>query len=169
MTKRLTPLFALLALLPGQLGAAPPPPDDQKQTIVIQQSPQEAPKTAGEMSEMIGMEAFREVMASGQYLVGPGDQFLVHVAGMEAPADSKVLAEGGLYIPRVGMVSIGGLRLRDARRTIEEAYQQTVRNGGAGQIQLIAPRSFPVPVVGVVEKPGLVPARGGGRISEVLA
>ncbi|MSR84293.1 MAG: hypothetical protein EXS58_15445 [Candidatus Latescibacteria bacterium] len=162
-------LLVMLALLPWRAGAAGPQPDDQKQTIVIQQPPQEAPKTAAEMSEMIGMEAFKEVMASGQYLVGPGDQFLVHVAGMEVPAEGKVLAEGGLYIPRVGMVRIGGLRLRDARRTIEEAYQQTVRNGGAIQIQLIAPRSFPVPVVGLVEKPGLVQARGVERISEVLA
>ncbi len=129
------PIFTLLVLLPCGAGAAGPQ-DDEKQTIIIQQPPQEAPKTAGEMSEMIGMEAFKEVMASGQYLVGPGDQFLIHVAGMEEPADGKVLAEGGLYIPRVGMVHIGGLRLRDARRAVEEAYRQIVRNGGAIQIQL---------------------------------
>lgn len=168
MMKRSLPMLVALALLPWKVGAAGPQQDDEKQTIIIQQPPQEAPKTAAEMSEMIGMEAFKEVMAKGQYLVGPGDQFLVHVAGMEEPVEGKVLAEGGLYIPRVGMVHIGGLRLRDARQVVEQAYGQTVRNGGAIQLQLIAPRSFPVPIVGLVEKPGLVQARGVERISEVL-
>ncbi|MBM3278770.1 MAG: SLBB domain-containing protein [Candidatus Handelsmanbacteria bacterium] len=164
--KKILPIL-LLALLPRWAGAAGPQ-EDEKQTIVIQQAPEEKPKLAEQMSEMIGMEAYREVMASGQYLVGPGDQFLVHVPGLEEPAESKVLAEGGLFIPRVGVVRVGGMRLRDAHRAIQEAYRGAVRVGGEVQAELIAPRSFPVPVVGLVQTPGLVQSRGVERVSEVL-
>ena len=58
---------------------------------------------------LIGMEAFQEVLASGTYLVGPGDEFLIMATGMKNPLEIPVLPEGGLFIPLVGKVQVGGL------------------------------------------------------------
>ena len=160
-------MLVLLALWPCGAGAVGPQ-DDEKQAINIHLPAEDKPKVSEQMSEMIGMEAYKEVMANGQYLVGPGDQFLIHVPGLEEPVEGKVLAEGGLFIPRVGKVRVGGMRLRDAHRAIREAYRLEVHKGGEVEAELVAPRSFPVPLVGLVQTPGLVQARGVERVSEVL-
>ena len=77
-------------------------PEDAIKTIGAPQAPQ----------ANIGLEAYREVVASGRYIVGPGDEFLVYVPGIEEPILSEVLAEGGLFIPKVGLVQVGGLEGR---------------------------------------------------------
>ena len=69
---------------------------------------------------LIGMEAYEEVRASGKYLVGPQDEFLIYVPGMEEPVVNQVLAEGSLFIPMVGMVKIGGLSLSEAHEKIRK-------------------------------------------------
>ena len=116
---------------------------------------------------MIGLEAFREVMLSGLYLVGPGDRFLIHVSESEEPIEAQVLAEGGVYIPKVGRIRVGGLRLRDARQAMVSAYKQAFRVGEVW-VELSEPRRFPVPVVGMVQTPGLVVASAVERVSEVI-
>jgi len=120
-----------------------------------------------EVPGMIGMEAFREVLVTGQYLVGPGDKFLMYIAEMEKPFEGMVLAEGGLFIPKVGPVQIGGMRLRDARAAIDSLYSATIR-GGQIEVELSTPRKFPISVVGIVGRPGVVVASGVERVSELL-
>ena len=116
----------------------------------------------------IGMEAFREVVASGRYIVGPGDEFLVYVAGIETPILSEVLAEGGLFIPKVGLVQVGGLRLEEAHKMIAETFGNSVKVGEV-VVQLRKPRQFPVSVVGLVEEPGITLATGVERVGAVIA
>ena len=116
---------------------------------------------------MIGSEAFKEVLESGHYLVGPGDEFLIWVTGQEEPLRSKVLAEGGLYIPMVGKVSVGGTRLKEVHARIRAAFRQTVKVGEIG-IELSKPRIFPVPVVGLVQAPQIVLGSGVERVSEMI-
>ena len=38
---------------------------------------------------LIGVAAYREVLESGDYLIGPGDQFLVAITGVEAPVTNR--------------------------------------------------------------------------------
>jgi len=116
---------------------------------------------------MIGLEAFREVMLSGEYLVGPGDRFLIHVSESEDPFEVRVLAEGGVYIPRVGRVRVGGLRLGAARDAMVTAFGQAYKVGEVW-VELSEPRRFPVPVVGLVRAPGLVVASAVERVSEIV-
>lgn len=150
---------AVLLVIPWQLGAqeigSPAPGEVEKKPDL------EIP------SGIIGMEAFREVLASGRYLVGPGDEFLVFVTGMDKPFFGEVLAEGGLFIPQVGAVRVGGLRLGDAHRAIESAFRRTVKVGEL-TVELKKPREFPVPVVGQVEEPGIAVTTGVERISTVV-
>jgi len=138
----------------------------EERTVIELKQPEAKPGAELEAA-LIGMEAYREVMASGQYLVGPGDEFLVYVTGMEEPFLARVLAEGGLFIPQVGSVKVGGLRLREARRVVEETFRRTVKVGEL-VFELSKPRLFPVPVLGMVQEPGLKTASGVERISQVV-
>ena len=115
----------------------------------------------------IGLEAYREVLLTGRYPVGPGDRFLVYISDMPEPVEVPVLAEGGIFIPRVGRVQVGGMRLREARAAIDAAFARTVRVGRI-DVELSKPRQFPVSVVGLVPHPGVVLASAVERVSEVL-
>jgi polysaccharide biosynthesis/export protein len=119
------------------------------------------------LSAMIGMEAYREVLASGKYLVGPGDEFMIYITGMEQPAFNKVMAEGGLLVPKVGSVQVGGLSLSAAREALKQAFRRVFKEGELA-VELSQLRNFPVPVVGVVRFPGVTTVSGVERISEVI-
>ena len=116
---------------------------------------------------LIGLAVFREVLASGRYLVGPGDEFLIYLTGMAVPAKSKVLAEGGLFIPGVGIVPVGGQRLGDVHAIIERAFRKVVKIGEI-EVELSEPRLIPVPVVGLVMNPGIWPGSGVERVSAII-
>jgi polysaccharide biosynthesis/export protein len=124
-------------------------------------------EAADQMGIAVGLEAYHEVLLSGRYRVGPGDKFLVFITDMLEPAEVTVLAEGGLFIPRVGRVEVGGLRLKEARAAIDSAFSSTVRVGRI-DVELSHPRQFPVSVVGLVRRPGVVMASAVERVSEVL-
>ena len=117
---------------------------------------------------MVGQKAYKEVIASGKYLVGPGDEFVFYVPGMENAAPSRVLAEGVLFVPKVGMVKVGGLRLAAVHKVIEKAFQQNFKVGKM-EFALANLRSFPVQVVGMVDRPGIAVATGIERVSDVIA
>ncbi len=116
---------------------------------------------------VLGMEAFREILETGRYLVGPGDQFVLLIPGLEAPVSLPVTAEGGLLIPRVGRVQVGGLRLAAAREAILDACRTQLRSGEIS-LELAQLRTFPVSVTGLVNEPGVSIASGVERVSEVI-
>ena len=127
-----------------------------------------APGSGGSQRSIIGLEAYREVIETGKYLIGSGDVFLVYVSGIDQPYFSEVLAEGGLFVPRVGVIPIGGLRLSAARKKITARFREAVKVGEI-DFELSRPRKFPVPVVGLVTDPGVKSATGVERISQILA
>lgn len=156
------------AMLMAALLLSATPPGAQWATIAKVVGEEKEQKLASEApSVTIGMEAYREVLLSGTYLVGPGDEFLIYVSEMEEPVAGRVLAEGGLFIPKVGRVQVGGLRLREAREAVAAAFARTVRVGQV-EVELSRLRGFPVSVVGMVKFPGTVTASGVARISEVI-
>lgn len=116
---------------------------------------------------LIGMEAYREVLESGAYLVGPGDEFLVYVPGMMSPMYNRVLAEGGVFIPQVGIISVGGLSLGEARRRVQQRFAEVVHLGELS-FELSEARQFPVPVLGLVSEPGIYKASGIERVSQII-
>jgi protein involved in polysaccharide export with SLBB domain len=124
-------------------------------------------ESAKVVATLIGLEAYREVLASGTYVLGPGDEFLLYITGMDEPDISPVMAEGGLFVPGVGAVHVGGLSLETARLRIKTAFSEAFQQG-AITVQLTKLRSFPVAVVGVVGSPGVVVSSGVERVSEVI-
>ena len=124
----------------------------------------------GEMAKLmplLGMEAYKEVIESGNYLVGGGDEFLIFSPGMEYPVMNVVSAEGGLFIPKVGNVAVAGLSLSKARKMVQARFAEVVRVGELN-IELNRPRSFPVTVIGMVQTPGIYTANGVERVSQVI-
>ena len=117
---------------------------------------------------VIGLEAYRELMETGKYLIGPGDEFLVYVSGMDKPYVSVVLAEGGLFIPEVGVIAVGGLRLAEVHQKVSGRFREVMKVGEIN-LELSQPRHFPVTVVGLVSEPGIKSATGVERISQVLS
>lgn len=129
---------------------------------------QSEPEKKGESAPpLIGMEAFREILETGLYTVGPGDEFLVYVPGMELPFFAEVLAEGGVFIPKVGSIKVAGLSLAAARKRVQERFAEVLRVGQL-TFELSKARQFPVPVLGLVEEPGIKAASGVERVSQVL-
>ncbi|MFA6110719.1 MAG: SLBB domain-containing protein [Candidatus Latescibacterota bacterium] len=164
-----TRLLGLLLLLTSTAALAQADRDADKTItqvpVVLETSEKDAKQPTG--VAMIGMEAYREVLASGRYVVGPGDEFVVYTTGMEQPVMVKVMAEGGLLIPGVGSVRVAGSSLKTAREAMAQAYRQAFRQGQI-TVELNQLRVFPVTVVGVVGSPGVTVTSGVERISEVL-
>ena len=157
-------VFGLALCLGVSLSPAHSQPDEEEKSD-IEITTMEQPDLP---ADNIGMEAFREVVASGRYIVGPGDEFLVYVPGTEEPILSEVLAEGGLFIPKVGLVQVGGLRLKRAHEMIAATFGNAVKVGEI-VVQLRKTRQFPVSVVGLVEEPGITLATGVERVGAVIA
>ena len=156
---------SLLLVMVSSLSHVHGQPGDDRTVVELRQP---EPEFKGEPPPpMIGMAAFREVLSSGQYMVGAGDEFLIYTTGMDEPYFGLVLAEGGLFVPMVGRVDVGGRRLRDVHRAIAEAFDSRVRVGEI-HVELSAPRHFPVPVVGMVEEPGIRQGSGVERVSEMI-
>ncbi len=116
---------------------------------------------------LIGLDAYEEVLHSGEYLVGPGDRFLVQMPNAEGPVEVRVLAEGGLFIPRTGRIQVGARRLREVRAAIDSAYRASFIEGRIAA-ELSTLRRFPVTVTGLVREPGVTVANGVLRVGEVL-
>jgi polysaccharide export outer membrane protein len=137
-------------------------------TQLIAQELAEAEDAGAKRPEMlIGMEAFREVLQSGDYLVGPGDIFLIHVAGKDE-VEVPVLPEGGLSVPLAGRAQVGGLNLHQVRAVVDSVFRSQVQVGSV-TIELSKPRRFPVSIVGLVNHPGIVPGSGVERVSELIS
>ncbi|HIL10445.1 MAG TPA: hypothetical protein EYG11_17220 [Candidatus Latescibacteria bacterium] len=157
-----------ILMLLSILAAGPLWAQANRDNAVIQFNQGSVPGSDGLQQSIIGLEAYREVMETGKYLIGPGDVFLVYVSGMTGPYISEVLAEGGLFVPKVGAIAIGGLRLAAARKKVIARFREIVKVGEI-DFELSRPRRFPVPVVGSVTNPGVKSATGVERISQILA
>ncbi len=161
--------LAALVIAPG------PAPGQEVRTIRIPAGAEGAEVQVEEPEEpeeplpeaLIGIDAYEEVLRSGGYLVGPGDRFLVKMPEAEAPVEVRVLAEGGLFIPRIGRVQVGARRLREVRAVLDSAYRANFIEGRI-TAELSALRRFPVTVTGLVEEPGVTVANGVLRVDAVL-
>ena len=95
------------------------------------------------------------------YILGPGDVLKIRVWGTDVDSEviCRVNRDGTLDIPKVGVINVSGMRLRDARKEIlKEAkkYDQGIKL----RVSLEELRSVEVYILGSVKSPGihLVPA-----------
>lgn len=136
-------------------------------TVVEVEEPPDEEGMPEKPDVLVGMDAYNEVLRNGEYLVGPGDRFVVYVSSASSPLEVRVLAEGGLFIPRIGRVPVGGRRLREVRAAIDSAFHANVVVGEVA-VELSELRQFPITVSGMVHEPGVTVANGAQRVSEVI-
>ena len=160
-------LLLFMSLAPMTLGSEARAQPTGIISTIVEVEEEEQPSTAVLPAVMIGMEAYHELLRTGRYLVGPGDRFLVQISDAEDPVDARVLAEGGVFLPRIGRVQVGGRPLSEARAAIDSAFHANVRVGEIA-VELSELRQFPLSVTGLVVEPGVTVANAVQRVSEVI-
>jgi polysaccharide export outer membrane protein len=96
-----------------------------------------------------------DVQVPSDYLIGPGDELRIHIWGqIDADLRTEVDRSGRIYIPKVGEVSVTGVRYAELesylKKTIEDVFKSfslTVAIGRLHSIQIF--------VVGQAEAPGV--------------
>lgn len=102
------------------------------------------------------------------YRLGPGDRLILSIFGYRSEVISlTVTPEGGVIIPTIGIVSVGGLNLEQATQRARQRVRRFYPDSEV-ELSLAAVRSFKIYVVGAVPEPGLRTATAVTRVSEVV-
>lgn len=132
-----------------------------------EQAPQEPSFEVGKRI-VVGDRALQEVIRSGRYRVGPGDEFMVTVGGdLRKTFSVSVSAQGQLVIPDIGATDVAGMGLEEALKRVRETVESRYRNVSV-IVTLGQPRIFPVDVLGYVKWPRQYMATGVDRVSELI-
>ncbi|NND70483.1 MAG: sugar transporter [Rhodothermales bacterium] len=103
-----------------------------------------------------------------EYVVGPGDQFLVSMGGMITEQLPVIVAvDGQLTIPDIYDGIVAGRLLHDVQTEVMAALRDNFRNVDVG-FSLTAPRSFYIHVTGSVPEPGRFVANAVSRLDDAL-
>lgn len=121
----------------------------------------------------------------GPYRVGPSDVLSVTLTGADPseirpPIPVRVDARGEIELPVVGAIRVAGMVLEDVEDAVRVAYVPDVLRDVAIYVELVAPDTTNVLVIGSVTSPGLVPLRrtdrnmlyaivGAGGVSELAS
>lgn len=99
------------------------------------------------------------------YLIGPGDQLDLVVAGVpEASGPVAVLSDGSAQLPLLGSVRLTGLTLGQANQWLSALYRRQLLSPQL-LLRLVSPRPIRVAILGEVVRPGLYKVGGGGGIA----
>ena len=117
----------------------------------------------------IGKAAYDAVIASGHYIVGPGDIFAVVVSSGEdiEAFEVPVGVSGSLLLPSIGSVSVAFLSLAEANQAIQSTIKKRFHQLDIS-IGLTRLRIFPINVVGEVNLPGAVEVEGVEHASQLI-
>lgn len=125
-------------------------------------------------TERIPRELVRDVRALEEpvnpetYIVGPGDFFSLNIISLESVFVSiPVGPTGDLMIPRIGSVTIAGLKLSDAVTEIQNLVATRIIDGEVF-VNLERLRSFRVFLYGAVFEPGYREITPMMRVSDLL-
>lgn len=89
-----------------------------------------------------------------RYRLAPGDRVRISVFKVEGyAAETEVLSDGTVNLPRIGSVNLWGLTLDESNQRITSLYSTILRRPLV-YIDLIAPRPVRVSLVGQLERPG---------------
>lgn len=108
------------------------------------------------------------VVGAQEYQLGPGDVLMVQIVAPVVQTHRVVVsATGELFIPRLGGLSVHGMSLAEARRSLQQLVQQ--RNPGASaELHLLVPRQVVVTIGGYVREPGMYVLPANLRVSTAI-
>ncbi len=103
-----------------------------------------------------------------QYLVGPGDQFLVNIISSENVSNYTLTVSptGEILIPSVGIVQVDGQTLTSSIKNMEIAIQ-SLKHSAKIYIVLSEIREFKVKVIGHLQNPGYYIVTPVTRVSDL--
>ncbi len=116
----------------------------------------------------VAPQVLEGTLDENEYLVGPGDQFQIHLFGeLENEFICTVLPEGEVLIPTIGALSISGLTLKAAKEKVHQRIQSIYIKSDI-QISLAGLRKFRIYLSGEVLKPGTYFAQASDRLSDII-
>lgn len=102
------------------------------------------------------------------YVLGPGDEILLNLwGGVEANLRLEVDRTGRIAIPRIGAVSVAGLKFAELRQAIARRASGQFRNFDLS-VALGQARAIRVYVTGFVQRPGAVTVNGLSTVLRAL-
>jgi len=119
----------------------------------------------GRRLPIFGQDLFRNVPSTSapldrvpvtpDYLIGPGDELLIRSWGqIDINYRAIVDRNGSIYVPRVGAISVAGIRYDQLNETLKSAIGRVFKNFELS-VTLGQLRSIQVFVVGQVRRPGV--------------
>jgi polysaccharide biosynthesis/export protein len=128
-------------------------------------APRVARPSAGAFYEVVPQE---EPVDATTYIVGPGDQLILHFWGRQNFSYRlQVDTQGRIFIANVGFVPAIGITLAALEKTVLARARQTYPRLNAG-LTLARPRSFVVHVAGLVKVPEAYKATALTRVSHII-
>lgn len=113
-------------------------------------------------------EADSGTVAPEDYILSPGDELTVSMWGsVDADLRLPVDNAGRIFIPRIGAISVGGMRYVDVRARIDQQVRRTFKNFEL-QVGIGKLRGVRVYVTGFVSRPGLYPTNSLASVTSVL-
>ena len=108
--------------------------------------------------------------ASSGYVLGPGDQIIVHALNVDEITDkpNQIDLNGFLHLPLAGDMKLSGLTVQQARSEISRRLQPFVLHPDVSII-VAEYRSQPVSVLGAVKNPGVQQVQGRRTLLEALS
>lgn len=122
--------------------------------------------STGEILPLFGRDLFQrapstfapadQIPVTADYIVGPGDEVLLHLWGAEQVNGNSQLTvdtSGNIYVPRVGAIHVAGLRMDQLQGQISAEINHIYRNYRIA-VSLGHLRSIQIYVVGEARRPG---------------
>jgi len=102
-----------------------------------------------------------------EYVIGPGDQFVLVVKSSGTEINLSVLPGGDVLLPNAGIVHAAGLTITQFRAELKK-IAATYYKGGDFICELVLARTFVVYVFGDVNKPGPVDVSAPFRLDMII-
>lgn len=108
-------------------------------------------------------------LSDEEYIVGPGDRFLVSIIGIEEITYTPVIDyENNLYIPGLGAVNLRDASLRSAKAILDSLIRKNFRQVKTF-IGLSEIRKVKVQIAGSVKNPGGLVLFANSRLSDIIS
>ena len=113
------------------------------------------------MNKQLNFAPNLNVPVPDDYILGPGDEVIIDVWGNSEFSEIQVISpEGDVVLPNVGLISLSGLKMKDASKRIKIAYGRVYSdlnavNGDTHiKVSLGKLRGIQVNILGEVSAPG---------------
>lgn len=130
-------------------------------------APAAAPDSTAGILPSIPARGFDRPVNPDEYIIGPGDQFVLVVKSSGAQFNLSVLPGGDVLLPNAGMVHAAGLTITQFRATLKQ-MSVTYYKGGEFYCELVLPRTFVVYIFGNVNRPGPVEVSPPYRLDMII-